>query len=201
MFKELFLFLVLMFFVISFLLLFKIVIMSQENKKILALQKDLMSRDKDVILKAIKEVAKSGSPAVINHLLKATFKSGIPEALEEGKKVLFNIKDQNAVGELIETLKGDDFVEFRADIASSIWQAGLNAEDRLIDLVEIAVKSDYMTIVEITTIIENIESGFPYDEVTEAALIINEHLHELEDESRITLLSSLAQTLNSMAAE
>ena len=136
-----------------------------------------------------------------SHLLVATFKSGFPEALEEGKKVLFNIKDQNAVGELINALKGDVFQEFRAVIAASIWEAGLNAEDRLIDLVEIAVSSDYMTIVEIMTIIENIESGFPYDEVTEASLIINEHLHELEDESRISLLSSLAQTLNSMAAE
>jgi hypothetical protein len=58
-----------------------------------------------------------------------------------------------------------------------------------------------MTIVEVVTIIENIESGFPYDEVTEASLIINEHLQEIEDENRIALLSSLAHTLNSMAAE
>ena len=175
--------------------------MVQDNKKNLALQKDLLSQDKAVVIRGIKEVAKSGSPAVVHHLLLATFKSGFPEALEEGKKVLFNIKDQNAVGELFNALKGDDFIEYRADIAASIWEAGLNAEDRLIDLVEIAVTSDYMTIVEITTIIENIESGFPYDEVTEASLIINEHIQEQEDESRIALLSSLAETLNSMAAE
>ena len=91
--------------------------------------------------------------------------------MEEGK-ILFNIKDQNVVGELLNALKSDEFVEFRADIAASIWEAGLNAEDRLIDLVEIAVISDYMTIVEICTIIENIETGFPYDEVTEASLLI-----------------------------
>ena len=171
------------------------------NKKNLSLQKDLLSSEKEIVLKGIKEVAKSGSPAVVYQLLVATFKSGFPEALEEGKKVLFNIKDQNAVGELINALKDELFKEFRAVIAASIWEAGLNAEDRLIDLVEIAVSSDYMTIVEISTIIENIESGFPYDEVTEASLIINEHLHEIEDESRISLLSSLAETLNSMAAE
>ena len=175
--------------------------MVDNNKKNLALQRDLLSSDKEKVIRGIKEVANSGSPAVVHHLLVATFKSGFPEALEEGKKVLFNIKDQNAVGELINALKGDVFQEFRAVIAASIWEAGLNAEDRLIDLVEIAVSSDYITIVEIMTIIENIESGFPYDEVTEASLIINEHLHELEDESRISLLSSLAQTLNSMAAE
>ena len=171
------------------------------NNKLLALQKDLISRDKDKVVKAIQQVAHDGSPAVIYNLLLATFKSGFPEALEEGKKILFNIKDQNVVGEFLIALKGDEFVEFRSDIAASIWESGLNAEDRLIDLVEIAVMSDYMTIVEITTIIENIESGFPYDEVTEASLIINEHLHETEDENRIALLSSLAETLNSMAAE
>jgi len=172
-----------------------------DNKKLLALQKDLVSADEKKVIAAIKRVAHDGSPAVIHHLLMATFKSGSAEALEEGKKILFNIKDQNVVGELLNALKSDEFVEFRADIAASIWEAGLNAEDRLIDLVEIAVISDYMTIVEICTIIENIETGFPYDEVTEASLIINEHLHETEDENRIALLSSLAETLNSMAAE
>lgn len=172
-----------------------------DNKKVLALQKDLLSGDKDKVVAAIKKVAKDGNASIIDALLQATFKSGFPEALEEGKKILFNIKDQGVVVEILNALKGEDFVEYRADIAASIWEAGLNAEDRLIDLVEIAVVSDYMTIVEITTIIENIESGFPYDEVTEASLVINEHLHEIEDESRIALLSSLAETLNSMAAE
>ena len=175
--------------------------MNDINKKNLSLQKDLLSTVKETVIKGIKEVAKKGSPAIIYHLLIATFKSGFPEALEEGKKVLFNIKDQNVVDELISALKSDEFIDFRDVIAASIWEAGLNAEDRLIDLVEIAVKSDYMTIVEVITIIENIESGFPYDEVTEASLIINEHLHEIEDENRISLLSSLAELLNSMAAE
>lgn len=171
------------------------------QKKIVVLQKDLLSGDKEKLLKAIKQVAHDGSPALINHLLTATFRSGFPEALEEGKKILFNIKDQNVVGDILNALRKEEFVAFRADIAASIWEAGLNAEDRLIDLVEIAVISDYKTIIEIVTIIENIESGFPFEEVTEASLIINEHLHEIEDESRIVLLSSLASTLNSMVAE
>lgn len=175
--------------------------MKDINKKSLAIQKNLLSTDREMVIKGIKEVAKNGSPSVVYHLLLATFKSGFPEALEEGKKVLNTIKDQNALGELFNALKGNDFIEFRAPIAASIWESGLNADDRLIDLVDIAVKSDYMTVVEITTIIENIEAGFPYDEVTEASLIINEHLHECEDESRVALLSSLAETLNSMAAE
>tara|TARA_Y100000589_G_scaffold180653_1_gene170988 strand:+ start:341 stop:868 length:528 start_codon:yes stop_codon:yes gene_type:complete len=175
--------------------------MIDNHKRSLALQKDLLSSDKESVIRGIRDVAKYGSPAIVHHLLIATFKSGFPEALEEGKKVLYSIKDQNAVGELIDALKGNFFQEFRSVIAASIWEAGLNAEDRLIDLVEIAVSSDYMTIVEITTIIENIESGFPYDEVTEASLIINEHLHEIQDENRSSLLSSLARTLNSMAAE
>jgi len=175
--------------------------MSVDNKKLLALQKDLTSSDKDVLVKAIREVAEHGSPAIINHLLRATFKSGFPEALVEGKKILFNIKDNGAVDVLLDVLKGNEFIAFKSEIAASIWEAGLNAEDRLIDLVEIAITSDYMTIVEVTTIIENIETGFPFDEVTEASLIINEHLHEVEDESRSALLSSLASTLNSMVTD
>ena len=58
-----------------------------DNKKLLALQKDLVSADEKKVIAAIKRVAHDGSPAVIHHLLMATFKSGSAEALEEGKKI------------------------------------------------------------------------------------------------------------------
>ena len=64
------------------------------NNKLLGLQKDLLSGDKDRIVKAIQQVAHDGSPAVIHHLLLATFKSGFPEALEEGKKFFLISKIQ-----------------------------------------------------------------------------------------------------------
>ena len=44
-----------------------------DNKKLLALQKDLVSADEEVIA-AIKRVAHDGSPAVIHHLLMADSK-------------------------------------------------------------------------------------------------------------------------------
>ena len=103
--------------------------MSVDNKKLLALQKDLTSSDKDVVVRAIKEVAEHGSPAIINHLLRATFKSGFQEALVEGKKILFNIKDNGAVNVLLDVLKGDEFIAFKSEIAASIGTNVLTATD------------------------------------------------------------------------
>lgn len=171
-----------------------------QNKVLAQLKKDLMANEAKVIVPAIKQVAKEGDVSIMNELLHATFLSGFVKAQEEGLNVLNNIKVPESLDSLIEALKNEKFKAHRSEIAAAIWQAGLNPEDRLIELVEIAVDSDYMTIVEVTTIIENIESGFPYEEVSEAALIINEHILDHEDESRVALLSSLSATLNSMVA-
>lgn len=171
-----------------------------QNKVLAQLKKDLMASEVKVIVPAIKQVAKEGDVSIMNELLHTTFLSGFVKAQEEGLNVLNNIKVPEALDSLIEALKSEQFKAYRSEIAAAIWQAGLNPEDRLIELVEIAVDSDYMTIVEVTTIVENIESGFPYEEVSEAALIINEHILDHEDESRVALLSSLSATLNSMVA-
>lgn len=172
-----------------------------ENKILLGLQKDLGSKDEKVVIKAIKDVAKKGSPAVIPALLKATFFHGSEKVLKEGKFILFNLKDNNCVDGLMEALNDDVYAEHHHVIAASLWEAGLAVDDRLIDLVEIAVKADYLTAIEITTIIENIETGFPYEEVTDAALTINEYIFDSEDENKNALLVSLAETLNSMVAD
>lgn len=175
--------------------------MNDSQKKIVELKNQLQSTKVTEVIAAIKEVGKNGSMEVVPDLIRATFGSGFVNAEEEGKKVLFNIKKPEMVDVVLQILNENPFPNHKSTIASILWEAGLNAEDRLIELVEMAVESDYMTIVEITTVIENIETGFPYDEVSEASLIINEHIQEEEDENRIALLSSLAQTLNGMAAE
>lgn len=165
------------------------------------LKKDLLSDKVKEIVPAIKDVAKDGDVSLMDELLHATFLSGFEKAKEEGLKVLNNLKVPETLDSLMRALRNPKYELYREYIAAAIWQSGLNADDRLIELVEIAVESDYMTIVEITTIIENIEAGFPYEEVSEAALIINEHILDHEDESRVALLSSLSVTLNAMVAE
>lgn len=170
------------------------------NKKVLAIQKDLLSKDIKIVLKALKEVSKYGNPSVMPALLKATFLNGNKEVLDAGLFVLFNLKDNNCVDALFEALNDEKYMEFHNLIAASIWEAGLKVDDRLIELVEMAVKHDYITAIEIITIIENIETGFPYEEVTDAALTINEFIEDSEDENKNTLLMSLAETINSMVA-
>lgn len=171
-----------------------------QNKKLLALQKDLLSTDEKVVIKAIKDVAKHGSPAVMPALIKATLTNPSDKVLAEGKKILFNLKDNNCVDALMEALQQEEYFNQRSILAAALWEAGLNVDDRLIDLVEIAVKSDYLTAIEIMTVIENIETGFPYEEVMDAALTINEHVEDSEDENKNVLLLSLATTLNGMVA-
>ena len=170
------------------------------NKKVLAIQKDLLSKDIKIVLKALKEVSEHGNPTVMPALLKATFLTRDQDALEAGLFILYNLKDNNCVDALFEALNDETYMEFHNVIAASIWEAGLNVDDRLIELVEMAVKHDYITAIEIITIIENIETGFPYEEVTDASLTINEFVEESEDDDKNALLISLAETINGMVA-
>tara|TARA_B100000795_G_C22804493_1_gene443962 strand:- start:1299 stop:1823 length:525 start_codon:yes stop_codon:yes gene_type:complete len=170
------------------------------NIKLLAIQKDLLSTDEKVVLKALKEVSKHGNPTVMPALLKATFLNGSQDVLKAGKFILYNLKDNNCVDFLFEALNDERYMEFHNIIAASIWEAGLKVDDRLLDLVELAVRLDYVTAIEISTIIENIETGFPYEEVTDASLTINEYVEDSTDENKNSLLISLAETLNGMVA-
>lgn len=172
----------------------------EPNKKLLSIQKDLLSSKEDEVLKALKEVKEHGSPAVMPALIKATLQPVSPQVFEEGKKILNTLKDNNCVDAIMESLKDHQYAKNRSVLAASLWEAGLTVDDRLIELVEIAVESDYLTAIEITTIIENIETGFPFEEVTEAAQTINEHVEESDDDHKNVLLLSLAETLNGMVA-
>ena len=51
---------------------------------------------------------------------------------------------------LFEALNDANYKEFYNLIAASIWEAGLKVDDRLIELVEMAVKHDYITAIAVS---------------------------------------------------
>ena len=60
--------------------------MKDINKKSLAIQKNLLSTDREMVIKGIKEVAKNGSPSVVYHLLLATSKVVFLRHWKRGKR-------------------------------------------------------------------------------------------------------------------
>ena len=66
---------------------------------------------------------------------------------------------------LIDSLRNDKLKSIRAEILTCVWQSGLDASNELEFLIELSIKEDFMTAVEVMTILDNME-GFQDDLLT-----------------------------------
>jgi hypothetical protein len=142
--------------------------MSEENsapKKVQKIIEELTSRDERKVIGALKRVPHDGNHEVIIPMLQllATQPSSDIQLLLE--KSLYNLKDPNCVAPLIDSLRNDKLKSIRAEILTCVWQSGLDASNELEFLIELSIKEDFMTAVEVMTILDNME-GFQDDLLT-----------------------------------
>lgn len=122
-----------------------------------AVIKDLKSNDEAFALKAIEKVKKGGDATMINDLLTAlaeTTEVGIESSISQ---LLFDLKDKNAVEEIVNQLKDPAFADIRVIMLSACWQSGIDMSHRLPDLITVVSTGSYMECLEVLTIAENLE--------------------------------------------
>lgn len=119
--------------------------------------KNLQSNDEKVALKAIDKLKKSGDATFIPEILTAlkdTTEAGIENALSQ---MLFDLKDQSALEELVEHLSNPKFFDIRVIMLSACWQSGHDLSHRLPEFITVASTGNYMECLEVLTVIENWE--------------------------------------------
>ncbi len=132
--------------------------------------KNLKSNDEKVALKAITKLKKSGDASFIPEVLSAlkqTTEIGIENALSQ---MLFDLKDQEAVEELVNELINPEFLDIRVIMLSACWQSGHDLSHRLPDFITVASTGNYMECLEVLTIIEN------WEEIKDQEMLENETL-------------------------
>ncbi|MDA9564019.1 hypothetical protein N9R81_05025 [Flavobacteriales bacterium] len=161
------------------------------HREILA---SLQSKEPKIVNKALTDIKKIGTVELLPSLIEA-YTTTTNESVKLGIENIFNqLKDSKSVDFLMDALSNDKYKAYHQKFAAAIWESGLDASTHLSRLIEIALKTDYLTCLEILTIIENIEDGISENDIEQGIAAISEQLQWKKSDND-PLLASIIQVL------
>lgn len=162
------------------------------KKRIAEMIADLTSKNDRRVIGALKMVPHEGSPEMMDALFNLLTEHQTKDVRILLEKTLHNLKDSACVVPMIDILRDADRSALHKEVLNSIWQSGLDASDELDIFIETAINGDFMTAVEVVTVIEN--SEFDNDTLlTDAISRMDEVVAEKGEKQE--LLISLRQLL------
>lgn len=166
-----------------------------------AVIKDLKSNDEKIALKAITKLKKGGNASFIPEILTAlrdTSEIGIENAISQ---MLFDLKDQEAIEELVTQLNNPEFFDIRVIMLSACWQCGLDLSHRLPDFITVASTGTYMECLEALTVIENWEEIKDSEMLENETLRLRAFLSESDTPENDEMIFSIVEVLERFAAQ
>ena len=163
--------------------------------------KNLKSNDEKVALKAITKLKKSGDASFIPEVLSAlkqTTEIGIENALSQ---MLFDLKDQEAVEELVNELINPEFLDIRVIMLSACWQSGHDLSHRLPDFITVASTGNYMECLEVLTIIENWEEIKDQEMLENETLRLRAYVSESDTPENDEIIFSILEVMEKFAEQ
>jgi hypothetical protein len=156
------------------------------------INQDLYSTDDKVVLNALSTARQKGNkdnmPGIV-HLL--THES--TEIREAATKILFDLKDVEAVPALIDCLLAEKNKTVRNTILQSLWQSNIQPVHELSRLIDIAIKGTLEECIEVYSIVTNmVDVVIPEAELMEGLLLINNNLENIRDKHQKQLLNDMA---------
>ena len=162
----------------------------KHNEMIVSLQ----SNDPKIVNKALLDIRKLGNSSLLPQLIEI-FVTTKNEQVQLGLKSVFNqLKESQAIDHLMTALKNSSYKNHHQIFAAAIWESGLDASSHLQSLVEIAMDTDYLTCLDILTIIENIEEGLSESDIENTIAALSEQLQWKKSEND-PLLASIIHVL------
>lgn len=163
--------------------------------------KDLKSNDEAFALKAIEKIKKGGDASYINDVLEAlsaTTELGIENATSQ---LLFDLKDKEAVEELVNQLSNPAFAEIRVLILSACWQSGIDLSHRLPDFITVATIGTYMECLEVLTVVENWEAINDQEALENETIRLKAFLSESDTPENDEMIFSIVEELEKFVVQ
>lgn len=159
------------------------------QKKLKKITEKLQSDDNKAIVSALKEVKEHGDASIIPFLIDLFLNNQNQEVQDELQKVFFGLNDQDAVKPILNAAEQNIESYQRSFLLSAIWEAGLSIDEHLDQLTNIALKSDYMSMLEAVTIVENMKRPDEDEPLKRNIVKVKEYLldnPEQDDKYRLT---------------
>lgn len=157
--------------------------------------KDLKSNDEIIALKAISKLQKAGDSSFIIDILEAlssTTEIGIESAISQ---LLFDLKDKEAVEELVNNLINPAFFDIRLIMLSACWQSGIDLSHRLPEFITVASTGSYMECLEVLTVIENWDAIADQDMLENETIRLKAFLNESDTPENDEMIFSIIEEL------
>jgi hypothetical protein len=164
-----------------------------KNEKII---EQLQDKNSAVVLKGIDAARNQGNIKVFPFLLDVVLNHEDDAVVYEAKNLIFDTKDVKALPMIMERLTSSLANNRKNILLAAIWEAGFNAEEYLEDIVQMGIEGDYLALVEVLSIIDNVDYELSYELVSDLNLSINEWIEDNVEDDKVPLLQTLAMLLN-----
>lgn len=164
-----------------------------KNEKII---EQLQDKNSAVVLKGIDAARNHGNIKVFPFLLDVVLNHHDDTVVYEAKNLIFDTKDVKALPMIMERLTSSLSNNRKNILLAAIWEAGFNAEEYLEDIVQMGIEGDYLALVEVLSIVDNVDYELSYDLVSDLNLSINEWIEDNLEDDKVPLLQTLAMLLN-----
>jgi hypothetical protein len=119
---------------------------------------DLLSTDEKIVLTALKQVRKHGKREAITPLIELLHSTTNEDIKNDIASILYDLKDQTVVEELIFALEDDKYKEEKATLVSIFWQSSLDSSEHITPIVKQAISGDYIVAVELLIVIDKYDA-------------------------------------------
>ncbi len=127
-----------------------------ENKKT-TIKEQLYSKDKNIVIKAVKDLRETGKDSDLNALIEFYSKSEDKEVNQLIYRLFCDLRTQKSTSTIVNLIKSTTDKPTLKMLVSSCWQSRLNYIDSFELFIDLVIKESFEISLEAFTLIENFE--------------------------------------------
>ena len=173
---------------------------SKKNNRLTNIIKNLSAPKEKEVFTALKQLRSHGKKEAIIPLVELLHSSTNNEVKNEVTSLLFDLKDQSVVKDLIDIIECDSYTSEKAILISIFWQSSLDSSEFISTIVREAIKGDYLVGIEVLSVIDNYDTTFQETEIEDIKFDLEEAI-DLEQSEKKNLLISIHMAIESLNLE
>lgn len=159
----------------------------RQKKQIQALR----SGDISLIESALEDIRATGTPEILPDVFNLMVNEPVESIYNESVKLLNDLKSQDAVRVIMDTIKDEQYSSIRKDLVSSCWQNRLDFHEHIETFVHIAITERYEIAVESYSVVEDAVPEVNEQLKNRCIQAITDHLSQSSSEKRRLLEAML----------
>ena len=161
------------------------------------LKTELFSSDEKVVLTALEKISEDGSREMVAPVIELLAHSNSDDVKNEVLRQMSELKIGDMEDLFIDKLQLEEFAPYQQQLVACMWSSGMNPTDDLHIFSKLAVEGDYMTALEVLTLLENMEGPFDSESLTDAYHDVSEYIEEApEGDHKLDLVKSIYEILH-----